>query len=245
MGVRDSGEPGIVLTVARTPVRVHPSVLLNVLLGWGVLSWLAGRRRPGRSLLAKLAIGALSMALLLAADVGHAIAHIFSARRAGAPMDAVELSANMPRTVYANNDVPPKAHRLRATGGPIYSGLGLLSGLLARSLTRRSSVARELADWWSMGNALIFLGSLTPTPSVDGGSLLKWHLVERTGDEEAAERQAQRIGVATGSALAATGIALAWRRYRLPGLVVGGWGIVTIVDSLGWARGLLRDRTFR
>jgi len=185
------------------------------------------------------------MALLMAADVGHAIAHIFSARCAGAPMDAVELSANMPRTVYANNDVPPKAHRLRATGGPIYSGLGLLSGLLARSLTRRSSVARELADWWSMGNGLIFLGSLTPTPSVDGGSLLKWHLVERVGDEEAAECEVQRVGLATGGALVAAGIALAWRRYRLLALVVGGWGIVTIVDSLGWARGQLRDRTFR
>lgn len=184
------------------------------------------------------------MALLLAADVGHAIAHIFSARRAGAPMDAVELSANMPRTVYANNDVPPKAHRGRATGGPVYSGLGLLSGLLARALTKRSSAARELADWWSIGHGFIFFGSLTPTPSFDGGSLLKWHLVERVGDEEAAERAVRRVGLTMGGALVGAGVGLALRRRRLPALVLGGWGIVATLDALGQARELLSDRGF-
>jgi Zn-dependent protease len=184
------------------------------------------------------------MALLVAADVGHAIAHVFSARRAGAPMDAIELSANMPRTVYTNNDVPPKAHRGRAIGGPIYSGLALLLGLLARALTKRSSTARELADWWSIGNAFIFFGSLTPTPSVDGGSLLKWHLAERTGDEEAAERTVRRAGLTAGGAMVGAGLGLALRGRRLPAVVLGGWGIFTIVDTLGWAREVLSDRGF-
>ena len=34
------------------------------------------------------------------------------------------------------------------------------------------------------------------------------------------------------------------RRRRLLALVVGGWGLVTIVDTLGWARELLSDRGF-
>lgn len=235
---------GIVVTAAGTPVRVHPSVGLNLLVGWAGLSWLAGRRRPERSLCTRLGIGALSVALLVAADVGHAIAHTFSARRAGAPMDSIEVSANMPRTVYTDNDVPPRAHRGRAIGGPIYSALCLLTGLLAHAITKRSSSPRELADWWSVGNGLIFFGSLTPTPSVDGGSLLKWHLVERDGNEQAAERAVQRAGIATGVALIAAGIGLASRRRRLAALVPGGWGIVTIVDSLRWAPRLLRDRGF-
>ncbi len=143
------------LTVAGTSVKVHPSVALNLLVGSGILSWLSGRRRPERSFFAKLGIGTASMMLLMAADVGHAIAHAFSARRAGAPMDAVEFSANMPRTVYTNNEVLPKAHRGRASGGPIYNGLCLLVGLAARALTKRSSAARELADWWSIGNVCL------------------------------------------------------------------------------------------
>ena len=234
----------MVVTVARTPVRMHPSVALNLLVGWGALSWLAARRHPERSLVTKLGIGALSIALLVAADVGHAIAHIFSARRAGAPMDSVEVSGNMPRTVYANSDVAPRTHRGRAVGGPIYSALGLVTGLLARAMTRRSSASRELADWWCIGNGLIFVGSLTPTPSVDGGSLLKWHLVERHGDEQAAERTVQRAGLVVGSAWAIAGVGLALHRRWVPALILGGWGTATIVDSLGLARGVLRDRGF-
>jgi hypothetical protein len=198
----------MVVTVARTPVRVHRSVLVNLVGGWVALSFLAGKRHPERPPLIRLGMGALSIALIMAADVGHALAHGFGARRAGAPMDAIEVSANMPRTVYYNNDVPPQAHRGRAIGGPIYSALGLLTGLVAHGVTERSSAARELADWWSIGNGLIFFGSLTPTPSVDGGSLLKWHLVARGGDEQAAEREVRRAGLATGGVLIGAGIGL-------------------------------------
>lgn len=232
------------LSVANTPIRVHRSVAGNAITGWLALSWLAGRRHPERPLLQKLAIGASSLALLFVADVGHAVAHVFSARRAGAPMDAIEVSANMPRTVYENNDVPPAAHRGRAIGGPIYSALGLLTGLFARALTRPSSAARELADCWTVGSGLLFIGSLTPTPSVDGGSLLKWHLVERFGDEEAADRIVRGAGVATGVGLMITGLRLASRRRAVPAVVLAGWGAATIVDSLGLAPSALRDRGF-
>jgi hypothetical protein len=62
----------MVFTIASTPVRVHPSVVLNLLVGWGTLSWLAGPRGPERCLLKKLVIGALSMAMLIAAGIGLA-----------------------------------------------------------------------------------------------------------------------------------------------------------------------------
>ncbi len=37
---------------------------------------------------------------------------------------------------------------------------------------------------------------------------------------------------------------LALRGRRLPAAVLGGWGIFTIVDNLGWAREVLSDRGF-
>jgi hypothetical protein len=74
--------------------------------------------------------------------------------------------------------------------------------------------------------------------------LLKCHLVERTGDEEAADRAVRRAGVATGSALLLAGVVLAMRRRAVPATVLGGWGAATVVDSLGLASAVLRDRGF-
>lgn len=71
----------------------------------------------------------MGVLLALLADVGHACAHTVSARLAGAPMDVILLGADMPRTLYWNNDVPPRAHIMRSLGGPVYSGVGLLMGL--------------------------------------------------------------------------------------------------------------------
>lgn len=41
------------------------------------------------------------------------------------------------------------------------------------------SMPCEVADCSSVGHGLILTGSLAPLPIVDGGSLLKWTLVER------------------------------------------------------------------
>ena len=68
----------------------------------------------------------MSMILLIFADFGHAIAHIFSARYAKAPMDEILITAGMPRTLYTDNNVSPATHRMRAFGGPVFSTLGLL-----------------------------------------------------------------------------------------------------------------------
>src|SRR5512146_1889019 len=78
----------------------------------GVLAWIAGLRRPDRSWPERLGIGLLALPVALLADIGHAMAHTISARLAGAPMDEILLSAEMPRTLYNNNDVPPQIHIL-------------------------------------------------------------------------------------------------------------------------------------
>ncbi|MFQ5343836.1 MAG: hypothetical protein ACE5F6_20020 [Anaerolineae bacterium] len=222
-------------TVLNTPVKVKPAVLGNILALWGMLSWMAGRRRPERSWPARLLVGGLAMVTLVIADIGHAMAHIVSARYAGAPMDEILVSQEMPRTIYYDNDVPPQAHRMRALGGPIYSALGLLSSLAVRGLVPRTSAVHEIAGWSAVGHGFI-LGSIAPLPPVDGGSILKWTLVERGRTPAEADAVVQRLDLAIGGAATAAGVAFASRRRWLPALGLIGAGAIAIGAALGKIR---------
>jgi hypothetical protein len=217
-------EPSTLFRIWDTPVKVKPAVLANLLVLCGFLSWQAGRRRPERPWAVRLLVGMSSLLALLAADLGHAVAHILSARYAQAPMDHILVSAEMPRTIYPDHDVPPRVHRLRALGGPIFSALSLLASLFLRRLAPRGSLGRELADWSCLGHGLILGGSLAPLPFVDGGSILKWTLVERGQTPQQADAAIRQVDLAFGAAATATGLTLAARRRWLPalGLVAGG-----------------------
>ena len=151
-------EAPTLVTIQNTPVKVKPEVLINFLVGWVALSWLAGQQVSESSWLARLLVGALSLAALLAADFGHVLSHIVSARYAGAPMDAILVSAGMPRTLYFDNDVSPQTHRRRSLGGPIYSTLGLVVSLFLRTLTSPGSSVRVVADWSCIGHGMILAG---------------------------------------------------------------------------------------
>jgi hypothetical protein len=160
------------------PIKAKRPFWLMVGLLWGLLIWLAGKRDPERLWGQRLLVATLSLPLVFIADLGHAMAHTVSAKRAGAPMDEILLSADMPRTLYANNDLPPRTHITRAVGGPIYSALGLLTSLLWRSFSPPESLSRELAELSCLSHGFI-LSALIPLPIVDGGTILKWSLVEK------------------------------------------------------------------
>ena len=198
-----------VFAVGGTAVRVKPAVLANLLGLWGFAAWLAGRGHPGRPWSLRLLAGLLSTIAMMVADFGHAMAHIVSARYAGAPMDEILISEGMPRTLYYDNDVPPSAHRMRALGGPIYSAMGLALSCLARSLAPHGSLVREVAGWSCLGHGFILGGSLIPLPIVDGGSVLKWTLVEQGRTPEQADEVVAQVDLSVGAALTATGVALA------------------------------------
>ncbi len=123
------------------PVKVQPAFWPIPFLVTGVLAWIAGLRRPDRSWLQRLAVGLAALPVALFADVGHAMAHTVSARLAGAPMDEILLSGEMPRTLYENNDVPPQVHITRSLGGPIFSLVCFILSLLWRSLSPRKSMS--------------------------------------------------------------------------------------------------------
>jgi hypothetical protein len=221
------------VTLWGTPVKVQPIVLVNLVILWAAVTWLGRSAHPERSLWTALLVGLVSTALLMFADFGHAIAHILSARYAGAPMDEVLISAGMPRTLYFDNNVPPAAHRTRALGGPIFSLLGFLLSLLLYVLSWKGSIARELSGWSLLGHALILLGSLAPLPVVDGGSILKWTLVERGRTPVQADQIIRRIDWLLGFTLGVLGAVLFVLRLWTAGLLVIALGAVVIGIAAG------------
>jgi hypothetical protein len=226
----------IVLEVFGTPVEVRPAVGLNLLALWIGAAVLSGRRKPERSWPIRLAIGGLSAAIWASGDFGHALAHIASARAAGAPMDVVRISQGMPRTTYYDNDVPPATHIIRSLGGPIFNTLGLLVSFALRALSPSGSLSRELAGDAMMGHGLLLAGSLVPLPIVDGGVILKWRLVQGGRSPEEADQLVKTAGVAAGAAALGAGAILGAGRRWLPALGLVGAGAVAIAAALGKLR---------
>ncbi|MGD2077160.1 MAG: hypothetical protein PVH18_02180 [Chloroflexota bacterium] len=215
-----------------TTVQIAPAVGLNLLALWGGAAVLAGRRKPERSWPARLAVGALSAFIWVSADFGHALAHTVSARAAGAPMDEVRISQGMPRTIYYDDDVPPRTHIIRSLGGPIFNALALLISVALRMLGPAGSLGRELAEDAVMGHGFLLAGSLAPLPIVDGGVILKWRLVQGGRSPEAADQVVRKAGMATGAAAIGLGVALGLRRRWLPALGLIGAGAVAIAAAL-------------
>jgi hypothetical protein len=226
----------ITLTVFKTQVRIRPVILINVLGLWALATWVGLYRDPQRGLLLGLVVGFIAAFLLLVADIGHAVAHIFSARYAGAPMDLILLSAGMPRTLYFDDDVPPRVHRLRALGGPIFSALGLLLSAAAYALFSRNPIGWELAVWSLIGHGGILAGSLLPLPVVDGGVLLKWTLVARGRTAAQADEAMRRVDWGLGVLGAALGLWLMAAGLWIAGVIALGVGGVAIAVAAGWLR---------
>lgn len=203
-------------TFNHVPVKAKPPFWLLVGLMWGLFVWVAGRRKPQRPFSQSILVATLSLPLAFLADIGHAMAHTESAKRAGAPMDEILLSADMPRTLYENNDVEPSTHITRAIGGPIFSAIGLTASLLWRSFTSPDSLSRELADVSSFYHGAIFFGSLMPLPIVDGGTILKWSLVEQGHTPEEADGVVKVTGPVVIGILAVVGTAVFLLRQSKP-----------------------------
>ncbi|MGE5139029.1 MAG: hypothetical protein ACM3JD_06200 [Rudaea sp.] len=226
----------MILRIFGTRVRVKRTVLIDLAALWAGLSWWGMHRHPGRPAPHGLLIGLASGVVLAPADFGHAIAHIFSARYAGAPMDEILISEGMPRTLYWNNAVSPDVHRLRALGGPVFNLLALAVSLCARRLSPGPSIARELADWSALGHGVILIASLAPLPIVDGGTLLKWTLVARGRAESEAEELVRRIDWAIGIPTALIGVGLIAVRRWVAGIISLASGLAVIGIAAGKIR---------
>lgn len=219
------------------PVVARPDFWPIPILLTGLLIWAAGRRHPELSRWQRLGLGLLAMPVAWFADVGHAMAHTISARRAGAPMDEILLSSGMPRTLYQNNAVPPQIHIQRSLGGPLFS---LVSSALSWLWWRRSphgSLNHDLAELSLLGHTFILLGSLAPLPMVDGGTILKWKLVEAGQSPEEADQTVKKTDLSVGTAFLGLGtlLGLGAKRRLLGGLLAVG-GAAGIAAGIGWLK---------
>lgn len=235
-----------VTTVGRvfgTPLVVKGLTWLPLaeLAGWGIMAWVAGQRRPERSWLARLGIGALTMPVVLGSEWCHNLAHAAAARLVGKPMDALRIMWGMPLVVYhdlADASVTPRQHILRALGGPILNALVLPWAVLLRRRTQPGSVGRDVADAAVGMNLFLCTASLLPLPGIDGGPVLKWWLVERGHAPEQADRLVQQVDGVVGVVLAgAAAMAFKQRRWW--------WGALLAqfaALALALATGLLREQ---
>jgi len=221
------------LTLFKTKVYIKPIVIINLLGLWGMTTGVGIFHHPGRGLGAGILIGFLAMILLLVADFGHALAHIFSARAAKAPLDEINISAGMPRTIYLDNEISPVAHRTRALGGPIFSFIGLCLSAVLYWTADPFSLQHDLAGWSALGHGLIFLGSLLPLPVVDGGSILKWTLVKKGQKEKEADQILITVDWIIGAVCMIAGIGFLLTFSWIVGLVLFIIGGIFIAAALG------------
>jgi hypothetical protein len=216
-----------------TQIKAKKTALAAIIVVvWAGVTWLGLRWHPERGFWQGLLIGFVTMLLLLVVEFGHDIAHIFSARHAGAPMDEILISTDMPRTLYSNNDVAPNVHRMRALGGPIFNLMGLLLSLAVYEVAPGHSIIRELAGWWAAGHGLQLIMSIVPLPPVDGGTILKWTLVERGKTEREADEIVRRVdwGMGMGAALIGAG-AITLRMWVAGGILLGAGMIIIAVTA--------------
>lgn len=216
----------------KTPVKVRPLFWLMVLILWALLTWLGRWRWPGQSLGAYALVGAVGAVLALLADVGHACAHTVSARLAKAPMDFILLGADMPRTLYVNNDVSPKAHIVRSLGGPVYSALSLLLGLGWLMVVPSETAVSYLGEVWTLTNGFLFLAMFAPIPIVDGGVILKWTLVLGGLTRVRADDLVERLGLGFGVGLLAMAVLLLVASVWLLGGILLFLGFVVLGAAL-------------
>jgi hypothetical protein len=210
---------------------VKPSYWAMPVAIWAGLAGLIRKRHPEIRWSQAILAGGVGSLVISVSDAGHAIAHTVSARMAEAPMDRIILIFGMPRTLYDNNDVPPRAHIIRSLGGPVFNAIGLGLGLLWRATTKPDTPSRDLANIACAINGGLASASFVPLPIIDGGVILKWGLVERGASESEADYTVHVIDIALASLLTILGlVALIIGRRRVGIGLLAGAAIVTAID---------------
>jgi CBS domain-containing protein len=223
------------------PITVRPGLAVSVAVVTVLLAALTLPAtvpdRPAVAYLCGGLIGAgLLVGIMLAADLMRAVA----ARRAGLTVSGITLGAFGSRLGVA---VPARVasgegEQARMGSGDLradaaIAGAGLtVTGLCGALLAAAGALAPggtfalvgQVALWAGVFALLVTLVDLLPSPRTPGGRLLAAWVLRRTGSPQRAEAVVARMGVLTGWALIALGVAATF----LVGLV-GLWAVL-----LGW-----------
>ena len=204
---------------------------------WAGMTWHVSRQQPARPLSQRLGLGALLTTIALGSEWLHNLAHAAAACLIHKPVDAIRVIWGMPLLVYfdiQDEQVTPKQHIIRASGGPIFNSVLLAIALLARSQTRSNSAAREIADVAAGFNALIVGAGLLPIPALDGGALLKWSLVESGHARAAADETVRRMNGPLSGLLAGGAVAGFVTGRRLLAAILALLSATALIIRLGW-----------
>ena len=226
-----------------TPLIVRGLTWLPLIeiVTWLVMAWQAGKRRPERSWAGRAGVAALTMPVLLGSELCHNLAHAAAARAIGKPMDAMRVAWGMPLCVYYDiNDasVTPRQHIMRSLGGPLFNLLALGIAIVARTFTRTGSTSREVVDVAVGMNAFLSGVSWLPLPGIDGGSILKWTLVENGQTVEQADETVRRANGPLAAALSFGSFLAVWKRRWL----AGGFMALLAGVAFGIAKGFIKEQ---
>jgi Zn-dependent protease len=206
---------------------------------WGVMSWVAGQRRPDRSVWQKVFVGLLTMPIAVGSEWCHNIAHAAAAWWVGKPMDAMRIAWGTPLVVYFDIEDPsvtPREHIIRALGGPLFNALALLPILIGRGLTRTTTLARELLDIALASNLFLLLVGMLPIPGIDGGPILKWSLVSRGRTPREADRVVRQVDGVLAVGLGAAASLAFKKKKHLVGSLLALLAVMSMVLSFGWIK---------
>jgi Zn-dependent protease len=179
---------------------------LNQLVGWLIMTWVAGRNRPDRSKWQCLGVASLTTAAILGSEWCHNLVQVAAAAWIGKPMDALKIILGMPLVIYSDiNDttVTPWQHIIRALGGPLFNIAILPFTLLFRRFTRPASTSRDVATAMVGMNMFLSTFSLLPIPGIDGGPFLKWTMVETKHSIHEVDGVERKVDLVVGVSLAA------------------------------------------
>jgi Zn-dependent protease len=231
-------QPTTIGHVFDTPIVVKgiSGLPMLELAAWGLLSWVADKKKPEWPRSRKIAAGAVTATILFASEWGHNLAHTAAAQRIGKPVDAIRIYWGTPLLIYYDindQEVSPRQHIQRASGGPIFSALMVPICWFARYFTREGSLSNYVANFALGTNLFIATVALLPIPGIDGGPILKWSLVETGKSRQQADETVKKVNLAMGSGLGvATGLALK-KRKRLLGAVIAAFAATSLAIGLG------------
>jgi Zn-dependent protease len=224
--------------VFEAPIVVKGITGLPVLelVAWGLLTWVAGKKRPDWSQSKRATAGALTTLILFASEWGHNLAHALFAHRIGKPVDAIRILGGTPMLIYYDTndqDVSPRQHILRASGGPIFNTLMVPLCWIARILTREGSLPRYAANFALGTNIFIGTVALLPIPGIDGGPILKWSLVERGQSPQEADEMVKKVNLVMGTGLGvASGVAIK-KQHKWLAAAIGAFALTSLAIGLG------------
>jgi Zn-dependent protease len=239
--VNPGDQPNVIGHVFGAPVVVKGITWLPVLelvAAWG-LSQVASRKHPDWTRSTWRWVGALSSITLFASEWCHNLAHAAAARLVGKPVDAIRIVWGTPLLVYYDiNDqqVSPRQHIVRASGGPVFNALMVPILWLARRFARQGSLAHHMINFALGTNCFLATASLLPIPGIDGGPILKWTLVEHGCSVDRADEAVKKGNLALGSGLAvASGMAFKRRKVWL-GIAIAAFAATCLAIGVGWLR---------